>query len=136
MPANDLDQHKAIKSSDEMTPVNMWMWFKESNRQGWGQYYSGTRLVQNDKHEYTKNIELEYYSSTDFQVLVLVFSVLPPNFAYGEINKQSFSNLHSWPQYWEQACWNYHLGNIHCAANPKQHITQGSTPWNLDWGYH
>ena len=35
--------------------------------QGWGEYYSGTRLVQNSKHEYTKNIVLEYYSSTDFQ---------------------------------------------------------------------
>ena len=46
--------------------------------QGWGEYYSGTRLVQNDKHEYTKNIVLEYYSSTDFPVLVLVCSVLAP----------------------------------------------------------
>ena len=35
--------------------------------QGWGGYYSGTRLAQNDKHEYTKNIVLEYYSSTIFQ---------------------------------------------------------------------
>ena len=33
---------------------------------------SGTRLAQNDKHEYTKNIVLEYYSSTDFPVPVLV----------------------------------------------------------------
>ena len=46
--------------------------------QGWGEYYSGTRLGQNDKHEYTKNIVLEYYSSTDFPVLVLVCSVLAP----------------------------------------------------------
>ena len=46
--------------------------------QGWGEYYSGTRLVQNDKHEYTKNTVLEYYSSTDFPVLVLVCSVLAP----------------------------------------------------------
>ena len=46
--------------------------------QGWGEYYSGTRLVQNDKHEYTKNIVLKYYSSTDFPVLVLVCSVLAP----------------------------------------------------------
>ena len=28
-------------------------------KQGWGKYYSGTRLAQNDKHEYTKNIVLE-----------------------------------------------------------------------------
>ena len=47
-------------------------------RQGWGEYYSGTRLAQNDKHEYTKNIVLEYYSSTDFPVLILVCSVLAP----------------------------------------------------------
>ena len=46
--------------------------------QGWGEYYSGTRLAQNDKHEYTKNIVLEYYSSTDFPVLVLVCSLLAP----------------------------------------------------------
>ena len=46
--------------------------------QGWGEYYSGTRLAQNDKHEYTKNIVLEYYSSTDFPVLVLVCWVLAP----------------------------------------------------------
>ena len=46
--------------------------------QGWGEYYSGTRLAQNDKHEYTKSIVLEYYSSTDFPVLVLVCSVLAP----------------------------------------------------------
>ena len=46
--------------------------------QGWGEYYSGTRLAQNDKHEYTKNIVLEYYSSTDFPVLILVCSVLAP----------------------------------------------------------
>ena len=46
--------------------------------QGWGEYYSGTRLAQNDKHEYTKNIVLEYYLSTDFPVLVLVCGVLAP----------------------------------------------------------
>ena len=46
--------------------------------QGWGEYYSGTRLAKNDKHEYTKNIVLEYYSSTDFPVLVLVCSVFAP----------------------------------------------------------
>ena len=40
--------------------------------QGWGEYHSGTHLVQNGKHEYTKNIVLEYYWSTDFPVLVLV----------------------------------------------------------------
>ena len=34
-------------------------------KQGGGEYYSGTRLAQNDKHDYTKNIVLEYYSSTD-----------------------------------------------------------------------
>ena len=48
------------------------------NFQGWGEYYSGTRLAQNDKHEYTKNIVLENYSSTDFPVLVLVCWVLAP----------------------------------------------------------
>ena len=46
--------------------------------QGWGKYYSGTRPAQNGKHEYTKNIVFEYYSSTDFPVLVLVCSVLAP----------------------------------------------------------
>ena len=46
--------------------------------QGWGEYCSGTRLAQNDKHEYTKNIVHEYYTSTDFPVLVLVCSVLAP----------------------------------------------------------
>ena len=46
--------------------------------QGWGEYYSGTRFAQNYKHEYTKNIVLEYYLSTDFPVLVLVCSVLAP----------------------------------------------------------
>ena len=51
--------------------------------QGWGEYYSGTRLAQNDKHEYTKNIVLEYYSSTDFPVLVLVCSVLAPDLMCG-----------------------------------------------------
>ena len=49
-----------------------------NGQQGWGEYYSGTRLAQNDKHEYTKNIVLEYYSSIDFPVLVLVCSVLAP----------------------------------------------------------
>ena len=29
--------------------------------QGWGEYCWGTRLAQNDKHEYTKNIVLEYW---------------------------------------------------------------------------
>ena len=53
---------------------------KKYCKQGWGEYYSGTstRFAQNDKHEYTKNIVLEYYSSTDFSVLVLVCSVLAP----------------------------------------------------------
>ena len=51
--------------------------------QGWGEYYSGSRLVQNDNHEYTKNIVLEYYSSTDFPVLVLVCSVLVPALVSG-----------------------------------------------------
>ena len=51
---------------------------KRTSKQGWGEYYSGTRLAQNDKHEYTKNIVLEYYSSTDFPVLVLVCWVLAP----------------------------------------------------------
>ena len=51
--------------------------------QGWGEYYSGTRLAQNDKHEYTKNTVLEYYSSTDFPVLVLVCSVLAPALPMG-----------------------------------------------------
>ena len=50
--------------------------------QSWGEYYSGTRLAQNDKHEYPKNIVLEYYSSTDFPVLVLVCSVLAPTLLF------------------------------------------------------
>ena len=57
-----------------------------SQGQGWGEYYSGTRLVQNSKHEYTKNIVLEYYSSTDFPVLVLVCSVLAPALPKGQID--------------------------------------------------
>ena len=60
---------KLISSSQTMTGTGI---------QGWGEYYSGTLLVQNSKHEYTKNIVLEYYSSTDFPVLVLVCSVLAP----------------------------------------------------------
>ena len=52
--------------------------------QGWGEYYSGTRLAQNDKHEYAKNIVLEYYSSTDFPVPVLVCSVLAPVLIHGK----------------------------------------------------
>ena len=59
-------------------PVNFIQSVPNTVVQGWGEYYSGTRLVQNDKHEYTKNIVLEYYSSTDFPVLVLVCSVLAP----------------------------------------------------------
>ena len=51
------------------------------HNQSWGEYYSGTRLAQNDKHEYTKNIAYEYYLSTDFPVLVLVCSVLAPALA-------------------------------------------------------
>ena len=31
-----------------------------SHDQGWGEYYSGTRLAQNDKLEYTKIIVLEH----------------------------------------------------------------------------
>ena len=27
---------------------------RSGSYQGWGQYYSGTRPAQNDKHEYTK----------------------------------------------------------------------------------
>ena len=68
------------------TPISVWYKTKfgsqnilATNLQGWGEYYSGTRLAQNDKHEYTKNIVLEYYSSTDFPVLVLVCSVLAPD---------------------------------------------------------
>ena len=57
--------------------------FDSCGWQGWGEYYSGTRLAQNDKHEYTKNIVLEYYSSTDFPVLVLVCSVLAPALVAG-----------------------------------------------------
>ena len=32
--------------------------------QGWGEYYSGTRLAQNGKQEYTKNTVLEYWFSS------------------------------------------------------------------------
>ena len=39
-----------------------------------GRVLLGTRLVQNDKHEYTKN----YYSSTDFPLLLLVRSAFVP----------------------------------------------------------
>ena len=45
------------------------------NGQGWGEYYSGNRLAQNDQHEYTKNIVLEYNSGTDFRTLM--FSTRP-----------------------------------------------------------
>ena len=43
------------------------MWYSHDGNihgQGWGEYYSGTRLVQNSKHEYTKNIVLEYWFSS------------------------------------------------------------------------
>ena len=53
-------------------PTSIW------GGQGWGKYYLGTRLVQNDKPEYTKTIVLEYFSGIDFPVLVLVCSVLTP----------------------------------------------------------
>ena len=46
--------------------------------QGWNEYYLGRRLAQNDKHEYTKNIALKYYSSTDFPLLMLTCSVFAP----------------------------------------------------------
>ena len=64
--------HKNLK----MITISKASWYQPL--QGWGEYYSGTRLAQNDKHEYTKNIVLEYYSSTDFPVLVLVCWVLAP----------------------------------------------------------
>ena len=51
---------------------------KATGVQSWGEYYSGTPLDQNDKHEYPKNIVIEYYSSTDFPVLILVCSALVP----------------------------------------------------------
>ena len=67
------------------------MWLRQSNlhldqpitkrwcqSQGWGENYSGTPLAQNGKHKYTKNIVLEYYSSTDFPVLLLVCSCPSP----------------------------------------------------------
>ena len=63
---------------NQMLNVKPWGPVNTSQIQGWGEYYSGTRLAQNDKHEYTKNIVLEYYSSTDFPVLVLVCWVLAP----------------------------------------------------------
>ena len=58
------------------------------SKQGWGEYYLGTpaeyylgtRLAQNNKHEYTKNIvhACEYHSGTDFPVLIPICSVLAP----------------------------------------------------------
>ena len=54
-----------------------------------GEYYSGTRLADNYKHEYTKSIALEYYLSTDFPVLVQVCSGL------------SWKSCRSWPECWE-----------------------------------
>ena len=60
--------------TDLKRQTKIWM----NNKQGWGEHYSGTRLAQNDKHDYTKNIVLKHYSSTDFPVLVLVCSVLAP----------------------------------------------------------
>ena len=56
--------------------------------QGWGEFYLGTRLAQNDKHEYTKTIVLEYYLSTDFSVLVLVCSVLAQGLLSGELKSR------------------------------------------------
>ena len=41
--------------------------------------------AQNDKHEYTKVIILEYYLSTDFLVLILVCSVLAPALNNGDL---------------------------------------------------
>ena len=57
-------------------------------RQGWGEFYLGARLAQNDIHEDTKNIVLEHYSSTDFPVLVLVCSVLAPALYAADHHKQ------------------------------------------------
>ena len=42
--------------------------------QGWGEYYSGTRLAQNDKHEYTKNNVLEYWF---YSTRIRMFSTRP-----------------------------------------------------------
>ena len=56
---------------------NVTLYFRQHCRnQGWGEYYLGTCLAHNNKHEYTKNIVLKYYLNTDFPVLVLVCSVL------------------------------------------------------------
>ena len=42
----------------------LWYRWLSARVQGWGEYYSGTRLAQNDKHEFTKNIVLEYWFSS------------------------------------------------------------------------
>ena len=64
--------------------------------QGWGEYYSGTRLAQNDKHEYTKNIVLQYYSSTDFPVLVLVWSILAPALIRSQVKTRQSQSYKFW----------------------------------------
>ena len=43
-------------SIDKMAKYD-WNTFR--NYQGWGEYYSGSRLAEIDKHEYTKNIVLK-----------------------------------------------------------------------------
>ena len=63
------------------------------DKQGWGKYYSGTRLAQNDKHEYTKSIVREYYSSTNFPVLILVCSVLTPALVTSHYLKKCWQDL-------------------------------------------
>ena len=98
--------------------------------QGWGEYYSGTRLAQNDKHECTKNIVLEYYSSTDFPVLVLVCWVLAPalllsSYFIWELGQNGFG-------WWLVACLSPGL----CLSRWRRvvHWTlRNELQWNLHW---
>ena len=83
------------KSLDD--PWRVWQHPAQCSKgQGLGEYYSGTCPAQNDKHKYTKNFVLEYYSSTDFPVLVLRFSVLAATLAGAHLNIKMSSYQYSY----------------------------------------
>ena len=64
--------------------------------QGWGEYYSGTRLAQNDKHEYTKNTVLEYWFSS---TRTRMFSTRPSPAGWPGMTAS-----------WQQVAWYQHAG--------------------------
>ena len=84
------ENHLTIHDVSDSTQPNA------AKGQGLGEYYSGTCPAQNDKHKYTKNFVLEYYSSTDFPVLVLRFSVLAATLAGAHLNIKMSSYQYSY----------------------------------------